>query len=198
MSLSCSKQPSTLLKGMISKHHGNFCCLNCLCSFKTENRLKSHEKVCKDKNIFAKGKNYGNVRNHCHYTSKYTGTANSIYNLKLNVPNKIPIVFYNDSNYDYHFSIKELSNGFEGQFKCRAENKEKYKTFFVPIKLFQEIKKIYKDGNKSVVNISCKIKFSDLWQVHYQILMIISQKEFIKLNVKIVIVVLDMKVSRTV
>ena len=117
----------------------------------TKEELKSDQnaKVCyiwgkKIFKKFAKGKNYGNVRNHCHYTSKYTGTANSIYNLKLNVPNKIPIVFYNDSNYDYHFSIKELSNGFEGQFECRAENKEKYKTFSVLIKLFQEIKKYIK------------------------------------------------------
>ena len=38
----------------------------------------------------------------------------------------------------------------------------------------------------------------DLWQVHYQILLIISHKESMKLNVKIVIVFLNMKVSRTI
>ena len=38
----------------------------------------------------------------------------------------------------------------------------------------------------------------DLWQAHYQILLMILQKEFIKLNVKIVIVFLNMKVSRTI
>ena len=32
-----------------------------------------------------------------------------------------------------------------------------------------------------------------LWQVHYQVLLIILQKEFIKLNVKIMIVSLNMK-----
>ena len=38
----------------------------------------------------------------------------------------------------------------------------------------------------------------DLWQVHYQILLIISHKESMKLNVKIVIAFLNMKVSRTI
>ena len=35
----------------------------------------------------------------------------------------------------------------------------------------------------------------DLWQVHYQILLTISQKEFIKLNLKTAIIFLNMKVS---
>ena len=33
----------------------------------------------------------------------------------------------------------------------------------------------------------------DLWQVHYQILLIISYKESIKLNIKILIVFLNMR-----
>ena len=48
---------------------------------------------------------------------------------------------------------------------------------------------IDKNGNESVT-ISYKI--------HYQILLIISQKEFIKLNVKIVIIFLNMKLSITI
>ena len=38
----------------------------------------------------------------------------------------------------------------------------------------------------------------DLREFHYQILLIISQKEFLKLNVKIVIVFLNFKVSRPI
>ena len=82
----------------------------------TKEELKSHQyaKVCYicGKRIlkkFAKGKNYRKVRDHCHYTGKYRGAAHSICNLKFNVPNEIPIVFYNGSNYDYHFIIKELA-----------------------------------------------------------------------------------------
>ena len=36
---------------MTSKHHGDFYCLNCLHSFRTENKLKSQEKVCKNKDF---------------------------------------------------------------------------------------------------------------------------------------------------
>ena len=43
------KTLSTLLRGITSKHHGDFYCLNCLDSFRTENKLKSHEKLCKNK-----------------------------------------------------------------------------------------------------------------------------------------------------
>ena len=35
------------------------------------------------------------------------------------------MVFYNGSNYDYHFIIKELVDEFEGQFTCLGENSEK-------------------------------------------------------------------------
>ena len=43
------KKLSALLHEIISKDKGNFYCLNCLHSFRTENELKSHEKVCKNK-----------------------------------------------------------------------------------------------------------------------------------------------------
>ena len=49
------------------------------------------------------------------------------------MPNEIPVVFHNSSNYDYHFIIKELAKEFEGQFKCLGEITEKYKTFSVLI-----------------------------------------------------------------
>ena len=35
----------------MSKHHGNFYCLNCFHCFATENKRESHEKVCKDTKI---------------------------------------------------------------------------------------------------------------------------------------------------
>ena len=81
----------------------------------------------------SKSINYQNVRGYCHYTDKYRGVGHSIYNLKFNVHNEIPVVFYNGSNYDFIFIIKELANKFEGQFECLLENTEKCKTFLVPI-----------------------------------------------------------------
>ena len=73
------------------------------------------------------------------------------------MPNEVPVVFHNGSNYDYHFIIKELASKFHGQFECLQENTEKYKTFSVPIE--KEVTNNYKDGNGSVVTISYKIKF---------------------------------------
>ena len=58
---------------------------------------------------------YREVEHHCHYTCKYRGAAHSISNLKFNVPQEIPVVFHNESNYDYHFTIKGLANEFDRQ-----------------------------------------------------------------------------------
>ena len=67
--------------------------------------------ICKEKfeNEYLKDKKYFKVRDHCLYTGEYKGAAHSICNLKYSVPKKIPIVFNNESNYDYHFIIKELA-----------------------------------------------------------------------------------------
>ena len=67
--------------------------------------------ICKEKfeNKYLKDKKHQKVRDHCHYTGEYRGAAHSICNLKYSVPEKIPIVFHNGSNYDYHFIIKELA-----------------------------------------------------------------------------------------
>ena len=37
-----------LLRGITSKHDGDFYCLNCLHSDRTEDKLKKHKNVCKD------------------------------------------------------------------------------------------------------------------------------------------------------
>ena len=39
------KKLSILLRKITSKYHGDFYCLNCLHSFRTENKLKCHEKI---------------------------------------------------------------------------------------------------------------------------------------------------------
>ena len=41
-----SKKLSGLLRGITSKHHGGFYCLNCFHFFATENKLQSHKRVC--------------------------------------------------------------------------------------------------------------------------------------------------------
>ena len=45
------KKLSTSLRRKSSKHHSAFFGLNCLHSIRTENKLKSQEKVCKNKDF---------------------------------------------------------------------------------------------------------------------------------------------------
>ena len=80
----------------------------------------------------AKDKNHQKVSCHCHCTGKYAGASHSICNLRLNVPNKLPVAFHNGSNNDYYFVIREVVEEVEGKFECLGENTEKYKTFSVP------------------------------------------------------------------
>ena len=67
--------------------------------------------ICKE-NRYLKNKKYRKVRDHCHYTGQYRGNVHSICKLKYSVPIKIPIVFHNESSYDYHFIIKETAEEF--------------------------------------------------------------------------------------
>ena len=73
---------------------------------------------------------------------------------------------------------------FEGKFECLGENTEKHKTFSISVE--KEVIKIDKVFTKQKILI-----VQDLWQLHYQILLIIPQKKFTKLNTKIVIVFLN-------
>ena len=60
--------------------------------------------------------------------SLYRGiyAAQSRCNLKYSVLKKIPIVFHNGSNYDYHFIKKELAKESKKEFTYLGENTEKY------------------------------------------------------------------------
>ena len=41
-----TKSLSRLLRGITSSHNGDFYCLNCLNSFRIDNALKKHERLC--------------------------------------------------------------------------------------------------------------------------------------------------------
>ena len=45
------KKPSTSLRRITSKRHGDFYYLNCLNFFRTEKKFKSHKKICKNKDF---------------------------------------------------------------------------------------------------------------------------------------------------
>ena len=80
---------------------------------------------------------------------EYRCAAHRICNSEYSAPKKIPIVFHNRSNYDYHFLIKKLAEEFKKHFTCLGENTEKYVTFTVLIKKkLQELIKMAKKLQK--------------------------------------------------
>ena len=50
------------------------------------------------------------VRDHCHATGKYRGSAHEGCNLNFTLTNKIPVVFHNLKGYDSHFIMQEIGN----------------------------------------------------------------------------------------
>ena len=63
--------------------------------------------ICK-KEFDISNKKHHKVRDHCHYTGKYRGTAHNICNLRYKILKEIPVVFHNGSTYDYHFNNKKM------------------------------------------------------------------------------------------
>ena len=88
------------------------------------------KEFCHDRNEENKFKLYQKVRDHCHYTGKFRGAAQSICNLRYNLSKEIPVVFHNGSTYDHHFIIKHLPEEFKSQFEWLGENTEKIYYFF--------------------------------------------------------------------
>ena len=73
---------------------------------------------------------------------------------------KVPIVFHNGSNCDYHFIMKEeIAEVFKKQFTFLGENSKKYTTFTVPIE--EEATRIDKNGEKITKNISYISQYLD-------------------------------------
>ena len=79
------------------------------------------------------------VRDHCHVTGKYRGSAHQTCNLKLQISAEkiqIPVVFHNLKGYDSHFIMNELGELIkkgeeEIKIKVIAQNAEKYMAFYI-------------------------------------------------------------------
>jgi len=108
-------------------------------------------RMTKDDECYICNKKYTNedikVRDHCHITGKYRGSAHQECNLKLRVnPEeiKIPVIFHNLRGYDSHFIMQEIGaivknhayknkRGEEKQMNINAipNNMEKYMAFML-------------------------------------------------------------------
>ena len=63
------------------------------------------------------------VRDHCHITEKYKGSAHWICNINLKISKKVPAIFHNLKGYDSHLIFKELS-------KCITKQIRKIHEFY--------------------------------------------------------------------
>ena len=78
------------------------------------------------------------VRDHCHVTGKYRGSAHKNCNLKLQISAekiKIPVIFHNLKGYDSHFIIQKLGELISAQQPISIDvipcNAEKYMAFYI-------------------------------------------------------------------
>ena len=112
---------------------------------------KDEEKFKKAEECYICNKKYTNedirVRDHCHITGKYRGSAHQECNLELRVnpdQSKIPVIFHNLRGYDSHFIMQEIGeivknntytkkNGEKCQMNINAipNNMEKYMAFML-------------------------------------------------------------------
>ena len=83
------------------------------------------------------------VRDHCHYTALYRGSAHSSCNLRHKIRSYIPVVFHNLSGYDTHLFIRELG-AYTSEMGVIIKNKEDYISFSIKV---QVEKYIDKEGN---------------------------------------------------
>ena len=87
------------------------------------------------------GKKYTNedirVRDHCHITGQYRGSAHEYCNLKLRISSekfKLPVIFHNLRGYDSHFIMQEIGTigkEYELYINCIPNNMEKYMAFML-------------------------------------------------------------------
>ena len=126
----------------ISLYHSQKVCYICKRAF------------CYDKKQEQRFKLYKKVRDHCHFTGKFKGTAHCICNLRYKEPHEIPVKIHNGSKYDYHLIIKELAEEFRGEdFELLRRKYGEMYQLWVPIKKERD--------NDSGETITYKIKFTD-------------------------------------
>ena len=72
------------------------------------------------------------VRDHCHITGKYRGSAHQKCNINYKLTEKIPVIFHNLRGYDSHLIMQEIAN-IAGKFKKKINvipnNMERYRSF---------------------------------------------------------------------
>ncbi|XP_060580207.1 uncharacterized protein LOC132736990 [Ruditapes philippinarum] len=75
------------------------------------------------------------VRDHCHITGKFRGSAHSECNINFILTRKIPVIFHNLRGYDSHFIMQQIGK-FEKKIDVIPNNMEKYMAFMISNLIF--------------------------------------------------------------
>ena len=70
------------------------------------------------------------MRDRCHVTGKYRGSAHTDYNLTYRLTNKIYVIFHNLRGYDSHLIMQEIGK-FDENINVIPNNMEKYMAFMI-------------------------------------------------------------------
>ena len=118
------------------------------------------------------------VRDHCHITGKYRGSAHRDCNINVKLNHKIPVVFHNLKNYDSHLIMQELGK-FNLKINVIPNGLEKYMSFTINNKLsFIESFQFLSSSLDSLIKNLSKDNFEYLSYEIDNVLHLVKQKEF--------------------
>ena len=110
----------------------------------------------------------GPVRDHCHITGKYRGSAHNFCNLKLRLnPEyiKIPVIFHNLKGYDSHFIMQKIGKMIEDEVVYDIYHQKNDKGNIIECKLTPSIKIIANNFEKYMsFSIGKHLRFIDSFQ----------------------------------
>lgn len=85
--------------------------------------------ICKEGDFCEEDTNRQKVRDHCHLTGKFRGSAHSKCNIQYQVRNIFPIFFHNLKGFDSHFIIKNLDKQLACKIKAIPISSSKFLSF---------------------------------------------------------------------
>ena len=96
--------------------------------------------ICEEEfSIDKKANKFSKVRDHCHFTGEYQGSAHNQCNLSCRKPFLLPVIFHNLQGYDAHLFIKKLAR-VVGKLTSIPTTEEKYISFSKKIVVDQYLK----------------------------------------------------------
>ena len=96
---------------------------------------------------------WSKVRDHCHYTERFRGSAHNTCDLKCRKPGFLPVIFHNLSGYDSHLFVKNLGVK-EGNVDCIPKNEEIYISFSKEVVVDSYLEKAEGEENANE-NVKC-------------------------------------------